>query len=275
MLVQLTIENFRSFREESIFSLVGVSSDQRHADHFILDAAGKGQSLLPISAIYGANAAGKSNLIKAINFAKDLIVEGTRSRQSISISPFKLGNDIRNPSKFEFIFTYKDNLYSYGFKLNATQIIEEWLYITPAGKKVEVLGFERITSEEKETRVEYGAFLKGRSKKQKQFLDFIAQGTRPNQLFLTEAVDRNVQLLKLVVDWFKKVLTIIPAEATHQGLELSILSSRKFTDFLKDFLQFAGTGIDSIRTTELELDFDRYLPDIPENSVQKKFSRKS
>ncbi|WP_016949315.1 ATP/GTP-binding protein [Anabaena sp. PCC 7108] len=265
MLVQLTIENFLSFREETTFSLVGVSSDQRHADHFAVDAAGKGRSLLPISAIYGANAAGKSNLIKAIDFAKNLIVEGTRSGQIIPISPFKLGDDNKKPSKFEFIFTYRDNLYSYGFKLNATQILEEWLYVTPAGKKREVLYFERITSENKETKVELGASLKGRSNKNKQFLEFIEQGTRPNQLFLTETVDRNVQLVKPVFDWFKKVLTVIPAEATHQGLELGMLNSKEFTDFLSNFLKFAGTGIDSIGTTEVELDFDRYLPDIPEN----------
>ncbi|MBW4574280.1 MAG: ATP/GTP-binding protein [Aphanothece sp. CMT-3BRIN-NPC111] len=245
--------------------MVGVSSDQHHADHIAVGAAGKGRSLLPISAIYGANAAGKSNLIKAIDFAKDLIVEGTRSGQTIPVSPFKLGDYSKKPSKFEFIFTYIGNLYSYGFKLNTTQILEEWLYITPSGKKREVPCFERVTSEKKETKVEYGSTLKGRSEKRKQFLDFIAQGTRPNQLFLTEAIERNVQTVKPVVDWFRKVLTIIPAEATYRGLELGILSSKEFTNFLSDFLRFAGTGIDSIGAEEVDLDFDYHFPGMPEN----------
>ncbi|NJL67967.1 MAG: AAA family ATPase [Microcoleus sp. SM1_3_4] len=269
MLVQVTIENFLSFREATTFSMLGNSSDRNHASHLAIDAAGKGRSLLPISAIYGANAAGKSNLIKAIGFAKDLIVEGTRSSQSILVSPFKLSDNSKKPSKFEFIFTYQDNLYSYGFKLNATQIIEEWLYVTPAGKKREVPLFERTTSDNKETKVEYGASLKGRSKIQEQFLNFIARGTRPNQLFLTEAVDRNVRELQPVVDWFKDVLVIIPAESEYADLEFIVLNNEKFTDFLSNFLQFAGTGIDSIGKEEVDLDFDSHFPGIPDSIKEK------
>ena len=249
--------------------MVGISSDRHHADHLAVDAAGKGRSLLPISAIYGANAAGKSNLIKAIDFAKNLIVEGTRSSQAIPVAPFKLGDSTNKPSKFEFIFTHKGNLYSYGFKLNNTQIIEEWLYITPAGKKRELPLFERNTSEKKETKVEYGAILKGRSKKQEQFLDFIARGTRPNQLFLTEAVERNVQTVKPVVDWFKDVLVIILAESRFEGLEFTILHNEEFTNFISNFLRFAGTGIDSLEKEEVDLNFERHFPDMPDSIKEK------
>ncbi|HBW57798.1 MAG TPA: hypothetical protein DEF27_08340, partial [Oscillatoriales bacterium UBA8482] len=265
MLVQVTLENVLSFKEETTFSMVGVNSDLNHFNHLAVNQAGKGRSLLPISAIYGANASGKSNLIKAINFAKDLIVDGTRGIQAIPISAFKLSDAHKKPSKFQFIFTYQENLYSYGFKLNRNQIFEEWLYVTPKGKKREVLGFERITNENKITDVKYGVTLKGKNPKYKQFLDFIAQGTRPNQLFLTEALDRNVQTIKPVIDWFRNVLTIIPAESSYQGLELGILSSQEFTNFLRDFLKFADTGIDSIGTEEIEFNFDSILPDIPEN----------
>lgn len=263
MLIQLTIQNFLSFRDEVTFSMVGVNSDQQHIDHLAEDAAGKGRSILPIGAIYGANAAGKSNLIEAISFAKNLVVQGTRSSQTIPVSPFKLGDYSKQPSKFEFIFTHQGDQYSYGFKLNREQIFEEWLYGTPQGKKQEVRYFERVTSSKKETTVEYGSKLKGRSKKHQQFLDFIAQGTRPNQLFLTESLERNVTALQPIFDWFLKVLTIIPAEADYTPLEISILSDESFTDFLSEFLKFAGTGIDSIVTEKVELDFERHLPTLP------------
>jgi len=245
--------------------MLGVSSDINHGEHLAVDVAGKGKSLLPIAAIYGANAAGKSNLIKAIDFAKDLIVEGTRSGQIIPVSPFKLGDYSRKHSKFEFIFTYRNTFYSYGFTLNSSQILEEWLYGIPPQKKKEVLYFERTTSEKRETKVEYGATLKGRSEKNRQFLDFIAKGTRYNQLFLTEAVERNVKILTPIVDWFKRVLTIIPAESRYTGLEIGILSSEEFTSFLSGFLKFAGTGIDSIGVDEVALDFDYHFPDMPKN----------
>jgi len=73
MLVQVTIENFLSFKEATTFSMLGVNSDLNHVGHLAVDVAGQGKSLLPIAAIYGANAAGKSNLIKAIDFALVLI----------------------------------------------------------------------------------------------------------------------------------------------------------------------------------------------------------
>lgn len=222
MLVQVTIENFLSFKEATTFSMLGVNSNLSHIEHLAVDLAGKEKSLLPVAAIYGANAAGKSNLINAINFAKDLIVEGTRSGQAIPISTFKLGDYSRKTSKFEFLFTYQNIFYSYGFTLNSSQIFEEWLYGIPLNKKKEVRYFERNTTEKKETKVEYGTTLKGRSDKNKQFLEFIAKGTRPNQLFLTEAVERNVKLLIPVVDWFKRVLTIISAESHYGGLEIRI-----------------------------------------------------
>ncbi|MCW5317324.1 AAA family ATPase [Nostoc sp. KVJ3] len=273
MLIQLTIQNFLSFRDEVTFSMLGVSSDQQHIGHLAENAAGKGRSLLPIAAIYGANAAGKSNLIEAVNFVQNLVVEGTRSSKSIPVSPFKLSDYNKQPSKFEFIFIYQETQYSYGFKLNREQIFEEWLYAVPRGKTKEVMYFERITSVEKETSLEYGSVLKGRSDKRKQFLDFIAEGTRPNQLFLTEAIERNVQTLLPVANWFRKVLTIIPAEADYRGLEIGILGNESFTNFLSEFLKFAGTGIDSISTEEIELDFDQHFPGMPK-TVREDFLEK-
>ena len=266
MLIQLTIENFLSFRDEVTFSMVGVSSDRQHADRLIEDAAGKGRSVVPIAAIYGANASGKSNLIEALSFAKELILEGTRSNRAIPISTFKLGDYSKKPSKFEFIFTHQDARYSYGFKLNREQIIEEWLYAIPPGKKKEVMYFERVTSSDKKTTVDYGLPLTGRSSKRKQFFEFIAEGTRPNQLLLTEAIDRNIEILFPVSEWFASVLMIILADSDVVNLELAVLSDKSgdksFTDFLCEILRLSGTGIDGIEVKEVDLDFEKYLPNM-------------
>jgi uncharacterized protein len=266
MLLQLTIENFLSFRDSVTFSMVGVNEDQQHADRLL--AYGKGKTVLPIAAIYGANAAGKSNLIEAVSFAKDLIVEGTRGSSSIPVSTFKLGDYRAKASKFEFIFTYQGAEYSYGFQLNREQILEEWLYGIPAGKKRDILYFERSTSAEKKTSVNFGAPLVGKMDRRKQFLEFIVEGTRPNQLFLTEAIDRNVQELMPVTSWFKDVLVIIPAEADYIGLEIDILEDYSFTDFLSKFLTIAGTGIDRVFANEEELDLNRHFPNTQKNEFQ-------
>jgi uncharacterized protein len=248
--------------------MLGANSDLSHAEHLAVDVAGKGKSLLPVAAIYGANAAGKSNLIKAITFAQDLIIEGTRSHQAIHIPTFKLGDYSKKPSKFEFVFTHQQSLYSYGFTLNSSQILEEWLYGVPANKKKEICYFNRVTSESKKSTVEYGAILRGKSNKDKQFLDFIAKGTRPNQLFLTEAIERNVSSLLPVSNWFSEVLIIIPAESWPVGLEIGIQNDEGFKKLLSDFLKSSGTGIHSIEAEETGFDFDNYLSSMSINEQE-------
>jgi uncharacterized protein len=252
MLIQFTIENFLSFKDEATFSMAA-GADQQHPDH--LSQSG-GISVLSLAAIYGANGAGKSNLIKAIGFAKELITGGTRGNKRIAITPFRLGSDERKPSKFEFIFTYRGNQYSYGFKLDREQVFEEWLHVMPEGKKKEVMYFERITSSEKETKIDYGPSLKTRSAKRRQFLDFVAEGTRPNQLFLTEAIDRNVEELAPVMDWFSFVLTVLPSELRYGDLDLDLLHDKSFNEFMNEFLLHSGTGVNSIITEEVDLELD-------------------
>jgi uncharacterized protein len=260
MLVQFTVANFLSFKEETTFNLLAENSEQ-HLSHVITDKLGKGRSLLRMAAIYGANGSGKSNLIKAIRFAQHLILEGTRGQQSIGVTPFKLGNTSGIPSSFEFIFMTDDILYSYGFRLNPTQILEEWLHATPRTREVQY--FERLTSKEskKETKVVFGSSFKGKSKHDALFLDFVAKGTRPNQLFLTEAAERNVKLVLPIMEWFKDLL-IISAESQFQHLEITVQNNTEFTDFLGEFLKASGTGIDKVVTEEMELDAEHHLADL-------------
>ena len=86
MLIQFTVENFLSFKEKTVFSLLA-TNDASHHEHAIPLRSGKNKSVLRAAAIYGANAAGKSNLVKAISFARDLIVEGTAPDESIAVTP--------------------------------------------------------------------------------------------------------------------------------------------------------------------------------------------
>jgi uncharacterized protein len=259
MLIQLTIGNFLSFRDEVTFSMVGVNEDREHIDHLCEHPVEKKRSILPIAAIYGANGAGKSNLVEAVSFAKDLIVEGTRSNKSIPVSTFKLGNYSNKPSKFEFIFTYKGSQYSYGFKLTRSQILEEWLHCIPKGKKREIMYFERVTSPDKDTTVEFGKVFKDSTDKGQPFLDFIAEGTRPNQLFLTEAINKNIEFLMPITNWFQEVLTIVKAESESIALEIGVLINKSFTDFITEFLKLSGTGIDAVTTKKAEFNLSRHL----------------
>lgn len=266
MLVQFTVENFASFGATTTFSMAADNADRQHVTHIIGDKTSKTPPVLRVAALYGANGAGKSNLIKAIGFARKLILNGTRAGKLIPITPFKLSSDSDKPSRFEFIFNHNDIPYSYGFLATATRIVEEWLYATPS--KQEVRYFERTTSEHNETLVEFGATFTGKSTKDKQFMEFVAQGTRPNQLFLTEARERNVKIVAPVVEWFEKSLIIISADAQLKGLELMLRGNTDFADYIGARLRAAGTGVESVRVEEHPLEASTVFSGMPEEVQQ-------
>lgn len=272
MLLQLTVGNFLSFKDNMTFSAIAVNNSDReiddlHGDRLLAHPFEEGISILPISAIYGANGAGKSNLVKAVKFAKDLVVEGTRSDRMIPVYPFKLGNYSKQPSNFEFIFVRQGVQYSYGFRLDREQIFEEWLYSTFQETKEEVIYFERITSSAKETTIELGSQLKEKSDKSEQFLEFVAQGTRPNQLFLTEAIDRNVEALRPVMDWFSEVLAVVSAGMSFGGSEILSMKDKSFFKFLEKSLRLVGTGVDKIKVVREKFDSENHLSDLPSEVI--------
>ena len=257
MLLQFSVENFLSFDEEQVFSMVASTGDQMHPNHVV---DGKGGPALRAAAIYGPNASGKSNLVEAIGFAKELIVNGTRRSQSIPVRPFKLRADgYERPSKFEFSFRTQGLLYNYGFRVTSERVTEEWLFASGI-KKTEVKLFERSTSEDGQAEVEVGTSLADGARK--QFFEFLAQGTRANQLLLCEAVERNVVELTRVAEWFTEVLAVIPAEPRAESLAGLVHYYPQLRGYLTDFLRSSGTDIEMVGTVETQLGAVDMVPDI-------------
>ena len=100
MLIRFTVENFLSFKDEVEFSMVA-GLPRKHKEHIVGSGKGNDFRLLKAGVIYGANAAGKSNLIKALGFAKRMIVRGTQAKQRIPVTPFHLNKTSEDrPSSF-------------------------------------------------------------------------------------------------------------------------------------------------------------------------------
>ncbi|MEK8021889.1 MAG: ATP/GTP-binding protein [Candidatus Parabeggiatoa sp.] len=261
MLLQFIVENVMCFAEETLFSMVASAELEQHKSHLI--SMTPKTDLLRTTALYGANAHGKTKWVDAISFAKQLIVNGVKGTQSIPVDPFRLDKQLKNkPSRFEFLIFYQNIHYHYGFIINAQRVLEEWLFVTPKIKEVRY--FERITSENGKVTIELGGSLARRNSKQRQFLEFVAEGTRPNQLFLTEALERNVAKLKPLYEWFEEVLEVIPATPHYLPLEIRANKEKPFITFLSDFLKQVDTGIQAIKTVEEEFDYDKHFPGLPE-----------
>lgn len=134
MIIQFSVANFLSFKEQATLSLVAsaLKESQFLEDDVLFDVNGANISLLKSAVIYGANASGKSNLIKALDFFKWYVInssKGVQSSEKIQIENFRLNQETeREPSFFEVIFTDADVQYRYGFEIDSTKVCREWLF---------------------------------------------------------------------------------------------------------------------------------------------------
>src|SRR5438874_844343 len=124
MLIDFTVQNFRSFGSEQTLNLVASSKIQDHKAHCIQIGL-TGKQVLRAGVVYGANASGKSNLVRAILFAQSLI-QGTGPFKRIALSQFRFCKQ-KKPSKFEFRFLAQGQLFVYGFEITEKAVAEEWL----------------------------------------------------------------------------------------------------------------------------------------------------
>ncbi len=128
MLIRFTVENFLSFNKRTDFNMVA-SEESRHSHHVVKGKSENEISLLRSAVIYGANASGKSNFMKAMAFTREFVVEGVEKRKAVKIKPFRLEkSNFKKPSGFEFEFRYKGKQYAYGYSADRAKVHEEWLF---------------------------------------------------------------------------------------------------------------------------------------------------
>lgn len=145
MLVEFRVKNFLSFQGEQVLSLVA-SEDKKHEDtHTFNPTNSNNLSLLKSVAVYGANASGKSNLIKAVNAMQRIVKESFNRQKCIeeNATPFLLGSSNCKPTEFEITFFIDGVRYQYGFSVTKERIVEEWLVSYHKNKEPKEL-FSRI-----------------------------------------------------------------------------------------------------------------------------------
>ena len=127
MIIEFSVANFLSFKDKVTFSMLANSSDGLNDNYIEVN----NRKILKTSAIYGANASGKTNLIKAFT-AAILMIRKSNNRQVgeklMEMEPFAFDeNSKTEPCEFEFVFYAKGNKYVYGFIADKEKIYEEYL----------------------------------------------------------------------------------------------------------------------------------------------------
>lgn len=257
MLIRFTVENFLSFKDEVEFSMVA-GRTRRHKEHIIAGSKKSDVRLLKTAVIYGANASGKSNLIKAMSFARDLIVKGTTGKQRIGVTPFRFDSETVNaPSRFQFEIRCSGNTFSYGFEVDKSRVNSEWLFEIRSSS--ENMYFERETNLNGETSVKFGnlAFTKEQGE---QFFEFVAKGTRENQLFLKECTERNAAIFADINRWFEEKLVLIFPETRPAGVEIAFMNDEEFQNEFVRLLRLFDLGIENVKLEDFDLDAETRIP---------------
>ena len=133
MILEFCVSNFLSIKDELKLSFVATTLKESLSEpNDVIPLSDMGLSLVRSAVIYGANASGKTNVLKAIAFYKRFIVDSFKNSQageSIDVENFRLNiSTIHEPTTMEATFAVGEYIYRYGFEVDQKAIHAEWLY---------------------------------------------------------------------------------------------------------------------------------------------------
>ena len=272
MLIRFCVENFLSFKDEVEFSMVAGESEE-HPNHTVETGRQDNLRLLKTSVIFGANASGKTNLIKAIDFAIGFITDRSPGIKREKLIPFLLeSGSVGRPSRFLFEFKCGNGQhFEYQFALDAKRIHKESLYeILPTSTK---LMYEFETNSEGRPNVEIGEALVSVANEEEPS-NWV--NIRPKELLLTvfSRVENRSAYLDIVFKWFKETLDPIFTDSVQKdGIGLGFMEISDFEEKFLDILDMLDLGIDGIGLTETtDFDTEQFLSDGFKENAKKSVS---
>lgn len=229
VLVRFAVENFMSYKERQIFSMVA-GKQTKHKNH-VIEIQGK--RLLRGSFLWGANAAGKSNLFSAIQFAKNIVQVGVQ-RGDLTNKHFRIEEGyVDKPGVFQFDIATNGHLYSYGFAISyrSATIVEEWLYLCDSSEKII---FERSIEN---GRMVINKDVEFKDSANEQVFTIFAENVPDEKLLLSEISER--KLIEMddffpyrdVRDWFENLMILTPKTRRISSDDLLEEEQKVFRDF--------------------------------------------
>ncbi|MDR0863352.1 MAG: ATP-binding protein [Candidatus Symbiothrix sp.] len=242
MIIRFVAKNIFSFKEETEFNLLP-NKTQRLSHHKI----NIGEfDFLRFSAIYGANGAGKSNLIKAITLLDSFVEKGKIVNGANNLK-FKLDKESSNiPISLAIEFYFNSKVYYYTITFDENVILHE--YLAESHKKNDILVFERVV----ENGIQKIQFFEGydNDKKNKLFVEVLEEKLISQKelllTFLSKKYPDEFRDVKNVYDWFDTMLVIISPEAKPGGIAHILDIDVKIKEFANKLIPSLNTGISKI-----------------------------
>lgn len=239
MILEIRLSNFYSIKDEVVLDLkAGSIKTQKAVDlrHNVFDCGDI--QLLKTVALYGANASGKSNIIKSIRFACSVILQSHNHNENtvFNFKPFKFQGFEQKPGSFYIHFIHKGVEYEYSFSLNQRTIITESLYYYPNGRRAKVFTRNELAGREKSEIYTFSGAIK-------KPMD-VAENTSGKTLYLSRASQMDREIAKEVFRYFNE--TFILGYMGFHGMEVERLFAENKKTLLKA-LQIADSDIMDIK----------------------------
>ena len=243
MIIQFSFGNVLSFKEPACLSMVATSlKEPKVANNPVTAVGDTGIGLLSSAAVFGANASGKSNIIKAFRFFKDFTVNSfgnAKAGRSAGIENFRLNSEsIAEPSSFELIFLCNENRYRYGFEVLNSSVKMEWLYCKSVRKRAKEI--ELLFRDENGTRV-HSSYVR--------MLDIVRkQYVRSDTLCLSLAAWLNDPTAVKIMQWMSDTAILSCSDEKSMWDDAMYhFDDSRIRQRIVSFSRFADLGIDSIK----------------------------
>lgn len=251
MLIDFSVLNFRSIQKKQSVSFVAAKGSELAETHTFQSPITKLPNLLRSSVMYGANASGKSNVIRALDFMHFFVLNSFSALsegQPIPITPFLFDPESsKNQSEFEITFIVDSVRYQYGFAVTQQRVNEEWLIAYPESKPQR--WFERIFDPKNSSyKWQFSRSFIGQK-------EVIKTATRTNALFLSTAIQLNNDQLKPVFNWFSgKLDVILPGANINLQFTIDQCVSEHGKQRILSFMNAADISIANIKLEKKAFD---------------------
>lgn len=276
MFIEFSVGNFLSFKDSQTMSMIG-SKVARHKEHIL---NGNGKKILKTGLIYGANAGGKSNFIKAIDFSRNIILDGLEE-VNLDRKYFRISKDnYKQPGIFEYKLITNSNK-EYSYRITISYITKEFTserLIRQEKNGTETCIFNRdidknginftssnVKFKNELERIKWEIFLDVFGKnvsptmKKKSILSDVAERSNEKSGILREIID--------VYQWFQNIIILFPT-SQYGGLN-QLVEKESIRRFFSDILKYFDTGIESIEAKQGDMNFDKIFEGIPKEEAEK------
>jgi len=239
MLLNIKIRNFRSIKDEVVLDLQATSdTTMKSSSIFEIDDI----AILKTAGIYGSNASGKTNTLKALSILRMMVLESfLRSTLPIALPSehFKLSNATENlPSYFKITFLLNNEIFIYGFEIDKKKICSEWLNQKKGNKKLFRRELQKLTYKNKNYFPEAS--------------DELMKHTDERTLLLTRLASNESEISKQIIKWFQSINIIFGANR-GDALNFSFgqfMTNSELSNDMKEFVVKADFGIVDIQASE-------------------------